>query len=397
MGSRRRAYVGRLACLTAIAAAAFALPAGAATGWTATPSPNPVGSHQTYLDSVACIKTAPVHCFSVGSYVSATGAVRTLVEQWNGTTWTVVSSPNRAGIASSLVGIACPTVSSCFAVGNSQATPTAPALTLIEHWAGPGHPWTIMPSPNAPQSTGNFLHGISCVGAQCFAVGNFTSGATLGSTLTEHLSGGVWKITASPNRAGAAVNNLAGVSCNASGTGLICAAVGTYSNRADGSVPLTLAERWNGGSWVYVASANHLGYKTTLNAVSCSSTTFCMAVGLWQHAPGASFSERWNGKAWTEVPVANHLGFTFSELNSVFCSGPTNCIAVGAWASGATTLTLVEQWNGAAWIPLASPSPAASNGAALTGVSCATGRCFAVGAFLSSAAGGQSVTLTEHN
>ena len=39
-------------------------------------------------------------------------------------------------------------------------------------------------------------------------------------------------------------------------------------------------------------------HSDALDAVSCTSAVFCMAVGVWQHAPGASLAEKWNGKSW---------------------------------------------------------------------------------------------------
>src|SRR5260221_10873675 len=79
------------------------IPAAAAPGWSIVANPKPAGAHQ-YLDGVSC--TGPVtafRCFAVGSYVTAQGTLATLIERWNGTQWAVVASPNRAGVANSLV------------------------------------------------------------------------------------------------------------------------------------------------------------------------------------------------------------------------------------------------------------------------------------------------------
>jgi hypothetical protein len=377
-----------------------AVPAAAAPGWSITPSPNPTGAPKSYLDGVSCTGPTSIHCFAVGSYVTTQGVVRTLIERWNGTSWTVVASPNRTGaLASALVGVSCVSATSCFAVGNSQATPTAPALTLIERWNGTA--WKIVPSPNKTGATGNFLHGVSCVGAnQCFAVGDYASASTAGSTLIERWNGTAWAITPSPNKPGALSNTLDGVSCFAVVSGMRCFAVGNWSNDVTGSPFYTLTERWNGTGWVIVASPNVSGqYKTALNAVSCRSTSFCMAVGVWQHAPGASVSERWNGTAWAIVPVSNPAGWTFSQLNSVSCASATSCVAVGSWSSGTNARrTLITQWNGTAWAVVASPNPSGSQGSSLAGISCVVAKCTAAGSYLKPVGGGiPSVTLTERN
>jgi hypothetical protein len=394
-----RARAGRLASLAVAGIVAFSVPAAAATGWSITPSPNPTGAQQTHLDAVSCFGTTNINCLAVGSYVTAQGAVRTLSEWWNGTSWRIVASPNRTGaIANTLVGLSCTSITSCFAVGNSQATPTSPALTLIERWNGLG--WTIMPSPNAPQATGNFLHGISCLGPNgCFAVGNYKSPATAGSTLIERWNGSNWAIVPSPNKQGAAVNTLAGVSCTTGSIGVRCFAVGRWSSSTANSSYFTLTERFNGTGWAVVASPNVGGqYKSALNAVSCTSATFCMAAGVWEHSPGASLSERWNGSTWTIAPVSNPAGWTFSRLSSVSCASATNCFAVGNWRSGSGPgLTLIVHWNGAGWTVVPSPNPSGSPSSALAGLSCVVARCTAVGSYLKPVVGLPAATLAERN
>lgn len=391
-----RARTWRFAAIAGAAVLATASPAQAATGWTITPSSNPSTAVQTYLDGVSCVGVTTLGCFAVGSYVSSVGTVRTLTERWNGTRWAGVTSPNRYGaIATALVDVSCTSASNCFAVGNSQATPTSPAVTLIERWNGSS--WKIVASPNAANATGSYLYAISCVGVRCFAVGNYTSANTAGSTLIESWNGTAWKVSPSPNHSGSAFNSLAGVSCNAVATGLTCFAVGTWSQTSDDSVPSTLTERWNGSSWVVIASPNVGGqYRSALTAVSCTSARSCMAVGYWQHMPGASLSEHWNGSVWTIVPVSNPTGWNFSQLNSVSCASSISCIGVGTWSKGtATGLTLVARWNGSAWAIPYSPNPSGSKSSSLNAVSCVGLKCSAAGSWLRPVGG--SASLTEHN
>ena len=393
-GARAR----RLVSLAVAIVVLNAVPAAAAPGWSITASPNPIGTQQTYLDAISCAGPAnAIRCFAVGSYITAAGTVRTLIERWNGTSWAIVASPNRPGaISNALVGVSCTSANSCFAVGNSLATVSSPAVTLVERWNGLG--WTIVASPNGPGATGSFLHAISCVGpSRCFAVGIYKSGATAGATLIERWTGTTWVISPSPNRAGSAFDTLDGVSCVPNGTGVSCFAVGNYSASPTGDVFYSLTERWGAGGWSVVPSPNVSGkYKTALDSVSCTSPTACMAVGVWQHAPGASVAEKWNGKTWTITPVQNFVGWTFSQLNSVSCLSASNCFAVGSWASGTPTQTLVAHWNGTAWIPIASPSPTGSLGSNLTGISCVAAKCLASGSARKPPTGA-SATLTERN
>jgi hypothetical protein len=57
-----------------------------------------------------------------------------LVEQWNGTTWSIVTSPNPSGSTQpTLAAVSCPSTTSCYAVGN-KPTPNGD-YTLIERYA----------------------------------------------------------------------------------------------------------------------------------------------------------------------------------------------------------------------------------------------------------------------
>jgi hypothetical protein len=75
-------------------------------------------------------------------------AEATLAEQWNGSSWATVSSPNPAGAQnSSLQSVACTQVTNCWAVGVWTTSPepgTEIEHVLIERWNGKD--WTIVAS-----------------------------------------------------------------------------------------------------------------------------------------------------------------------------------------------------------------------------------------------------------
>jgi len=138
-------------------------------------SPTLVGAN---MGPVSCSTTTS--CFAVGSY-SVAGVDRSLVEHWNGHTWSIMPSPNPTGsTGTDLSGVSCPTSTHCFAVGDSSYAVSHGVLvgtaekTLVESWNG--HSWSIMRSRNP--SPGGFretvLNGVSCHrNASCFAVGDF--------------------------------------------------------------------------------------------------------------------------------------------------------------------------------------------------------------------------------
>ena len=78
-------------------------------------SPN-VGTGNNYLFSVTAISANNI--WAVGYYVNSSNIDQTLIEQWNGTSWNVVQSPNVGTGNSLLNGVsAVPTTSQVWAVG----------------------------------------------------------------------------------------------------------------------------------------------------------------------------------------------------------------------------------------------------------------------------------------
>src|SRR6516162_4623506 len=75
--------------------ASASVPADAwASGWSVTPSPNPV-IPTGQLFWVSC--PAANSCMAVGTYTKASGAGVTLAEQWNGTAWRIQPVPSPTG------------------------------------------------------------------------------------------------------------------------------------------------------------------------------------------------------------------------------------------------------------------------------------------------------------
>ena len=348
--------------LVSTGAVGFAQPAGAA------------GTAPGYFVGVAC--PGATSCFAVGNYFAAQSNRRTLVEHWNGTSWSIMPSPNTTTAANSgtlFDGVACANTANCFAVGATQLA-TGSQRTLVERWNGTT--WSIVASPNPAGATRAELQSVSCPSiSSCVAVGH--SGAGTFRTLVEHWNGTKWSIVASPNPAGATNTSLFGVTCPSPSS---CFAVGNSDDPAHKAV----IEHWNGSAWSIMASPNVAGGTiTTLRAVACKSATRCFAVGEDEGGSATTtFVELWNGTRWSILSSPNPTDATESGLQSVTCSSSATCFSVGTagFDFSTTTKTLIERWNGTTWSILASPSPDPSAND-LTGVACASTKpCFAVGA-----------------
>jgi hypothetical protein len=157
-------------------------------------------------------------CWAVGYYSNGANA-RTLIEQYNGSAWAIVSSPNTAAAQDNyLTDVTCVNAADCWTVGESCVS-ISYCPTLIGHYNGSG--WAIVSSPD-PGSISNTLDGVTCVGAdECWAVGYQNSGVD--QTLVEHFDGSAWTVANSPNTSSGEYNDLQGVNCADAND---CAAVG---------------------------------------------------------------------------------------------------------------------------------------------------------------------------
>ena len=353
--------------------------------WTTVTSPN--ASENGGLSGVTCVSESD--CWAVGNYFTGTQR-QTLFERWTGTAWVIVNSPNKAPTRSNnvLSGVTCTSESDCWAVGyyyNGSAF-----VTLTERWDGTS--WAIVNSPNVSQN--NVLSGIACASASdCWAVGYYVNDTTFAyETLIERWNGTTWTIVSSPNSGTASpFNFLTGVTC---GSASECWAVGHFFN---GSVVVTLIERWNGTAWSIVSSPNTGPTQSnSLFGVTCTSASDCWAVGNYEGDSGAqTLIERWNGIAWSIATSPNTSPAQSNRLSSVTCPSPSNCWAVGNYESDSGALTLIERWNGATWSIVSSPNTAAPANNVLSGVTCASATdCWAVG-YYNDDAGGADQTLTE--
>ncbi|MDQ6744436.1 MAG: hypothetical protein M3Z27_00205 [Actinomycetota bacterium] len=175
----------------------------------------------------------------MGGFYDGTANV-TLGERWDGTSWTVQATQNPNGNrVSGLGGVSCTSATACTAAGESCDISEC-QNPLAESWDGTS--WTIQATPIPPNNNFSGLGRVSCTSATaCTAVGNGNNGVLL----AERWDGASWTIPSIPSPAGATSGNLEGVSCSAP---TACTAVGSYYDGAGDT--RTLAERWDGSTWI---------------------------------------------------------------------------------------------------------------------------------------------------
>jgi hypothetical protein len=348
----------------------ISLNGSSAPGWSIVTSPNDGTDKWNFLRDITCASAD--ECWAVGAHRNSSGFDQTLIEHWNGAAWSIVPSLNRSAQNSYLWAVTCPSQNECWAVGDYSNG--IAMQTQIEHWDGGS--WTIVFSPNM-NTQNNYLSGISCVGAdECWAVGSYDNG-TDHQTLIERWDGNSWSIIPSPNNS--QKSRLASVICISERD---CWAVG------GDLLGSALTEHWNGSSWSIVASPITSSYAILAN-ITCMSSSQCWAVGYYYAGYGDPLSltssqtliEQWDGASWSIVPSPSP-GTRYNQLGGIACSSTSDCWTVGQYgnSNGGGGGTLVEHWSGNSWSVVTSPSKGYSN---LGGVACTSAsQCWGVGQYL---------------
>ncbi|HSH39568.1 MAG TPA: hypothetical protein VK993_12355 [Chthoniobacterales bacterium] len=376
-------------------------PNEALAGWSLASTPNVISTTDNRLDNVTCLSATD--CWAVGSYAVGSNRFQALIERWDGTTWTVVPSPNTSPTRSNqLFGVACTSSTDCWAVGiSSDGTP---AQTLIMRWNG--SVWSVVTSPNKG-TRGNILREVTCTSStDCWAVGFYIDDSAVSSggfsTLIERWDGNSWSIVESPNyrdndnpAAVTVLSVLNSVTCTSASD---CWAVGWGKSFLLSIQSLTL--HWDGATWSFVPSPSAgppgSARNAELSSVTCVSAADCWAVGINYEAE-PEFSRtlvlRWNGSAWSAVPSPNLSRGNL--LNGVSCTSTSDCWAVGYHATNRPARTLTEHWDGTSWTIVPSADVSGKQLNILSSVSCLSGvDCWAVGY---SAEPGPSQTLAERH
>jgi len=352
---RRRILVGAVAVVVilALAGAGFALKEGMSTlRWS---SPLTVAPGNV-LYGVSC--SSPSFCAAVGDKVSGNKFVGGgTVVTYNGHRW---SSPLTVAPGNVLYGVSCSSPSSCVAVGAEDTGNKTIAGTVVTY---NGHHWS---SPQTVAS-GAVLGSVSCSSPSfCAAVGGKVSGNTFSTGTVVTYNGHHWS---SPQTVASGAF-LDGVSCSSPSS---CVAVGYehYEDMGNTSNTGTVLT-YNGHHW---SSPQTVAPGAVLGSVSCSSPSFCAAVGfkVSGNIESTGTVVTYNGHHWSS-PQTVASG---AVLHRVSCSFPSSCVAVGAEDTGNKSFAgTVVTYNGNRW---SSPQTVAPG--ALFGVSCSSpSSCVAVGA-----------------
>jgi hypothetical protein len=249
------------------------------------PEPEPpkaasAGGHPT-IERGRVVFRRWVRLFGVGILVGATGSVSSLIASAvavvpspAGTVWSIEHTPNAVAANGKLTANSCSSMSNCVAVGSfADSSGTSP---LTEVWSGTK--WRIVPAATPPGAADTVLDGVSCTApTACTAVGYATEHLGVQVTLAEFWNGTSWVSQDTPDPDGAVSSQLTSVSCDSAGS---CIAVG-FSHKRPPSADKTLAEEWNGTTWILLKTGHLAAAGSMFAAVSCPQANACIGVGRY--------------------------------------------------------------------------------------------------------------------
>jgi hypothetical protein len=96
------------------------------------PNPNPVPTKDTALYGIAAISANDIWAVGAGNY-STTSGTATLIEHWDGTSWTIVSSPNPGTAANALAAVTALSDGTVVAVGTQTNQGTDETPLIVEN------------------------------------------------------------------------------------------------------------------------------------------------------------------------------------------------------------------------------------------------------------------------
>jgi hypothetical protein len=271
-----------------------------------------------------------------------------LIENWNGSSWSVVPSPTSTVENTSLNAVAAISPSNVWAVGGNAGN------VLVEHFDGKS--WKVVNSPVFGSGVATADPSISADSANDIWV--------LDGTFL-HFDGTKWSSVASAIGT-RSVTALSPTNVWAVGT----VVGGTTGGRHPRPFGKAAIEHWDGTSWSIVTSPNpNPGGASTLQGIAAISANDIWAVGAIGATSGVpsefTLTEHWDGTSWSIIPSPSPAA-NQNQLFAVTALSDGTVVAVGHQEDANTDQPLILQNAASAPQAAAAPAPLAAS-AATTG------------------------------
>ena len=295
--------------------------------------------------------------WAVGNIGAAQKANQTLTEEFNGSAWSVVPSPN-VGTGNNALNSVSMIPGAGWAVGYAQVGGMYTPLAL--GWDGTQ--WSTASTGTFPGDA-LFTSVDTQADGSAWAAGFQRTAAGTRQTLIEQESGGTWTPVPSPNDGTATTDNSLTAIAGTQDTGLW--AVG-WRESPTGLLPLILRYDTTQPSptWVSVTGAGGFPappgtVDTVLTGVDVLSADDVWAVGYYfDGGVNQPLALHWDGSTWSYSPVPGA-----GLLRKVKALGPDNVWAAGTVYDGTLQeyQSLVEHFDGTSWTPVTSANAPAAD------------------------------------
>jgi hypothetical protein len=321
------------------------------TGWFVVPSPT-IGNYDNNLTAVSA--ASATDAWAVGAYYapSNTNILVSMAEHFDGKSWTEFPLSNIGPNQNTLLAVSELPSGHAWAAGFYINAEYA-QQTLIQHYDGKS--WSIVPSPS-PGARQNILYGIAAISdTDVWAVGGYQDASSVWHTLAEHYDGSAWSVSKTTLDAGAAGNQFYAV------TAVSTNSVYATGNQSGSGFPTqVLTEHYDGHTWSVLGTPSDTtatpvalgitGTDTLLNVVgdvenSVNPYTTLVATG----APGSL----------SILTNAPNSGAGENDLFGAATASDGSTWAAG-WAVTPSSLThfpLTLQGVNGQWSVVASPDP----------------------------------------
>jgi hypothetical protein len=303
------------------------------TMWTAFSAPMIKGDNNSFLQGVVAI--SPTLAWAAGNVTDGAHPGQ-VIEQWNGTKWSLFPSPKFGKKdQANVFAMTASSANDVWAIGNLVNLDTGRVSPLFEHWNGTA--WTA----TTGESNNEFLFGASADAANDAWVVGFNGSDNI-TTSAMRWDGANWKSVATPN-VGEGTNKLNAVLALAPNDAW---AVGFSTPVAppQHAATLTLIEHFDGASWVVVPSPNigpnSANESNRLLGLTANSANDIWAFGSYFAADGSGHQKllllHWDGTSWTiaSSPKPRKSGFPCDLLWAGVVPSPGNFWILGSVNDG---------------------------------------------------------------
>jgi hypothetical protein len=285
--------------------------------------------------------------YAGGDFTTAGGVAANYVAQWNGSSWSALSSGMWDNSPYTCVYALAVSGNTLYA-GGGFTTAGGVAANYVAQWNGSD--WSALGS-----GMNNGVYALAVSGNTLYAGGPFTTAGGVVATNVAQWNGNSWSALGSGMWNDSLYPYVNALAVLANGT----LYAGGYFTTAGGVAATNIAQ-WNGSSWSALGSGLGGGNNDfpEVSALAVSGNTL-YAAGLFTTAGGVAATNvaQWNGSSWSALGSGLGGGDGYiPQVSALAVSGNTLCVGGMFTTAGGLGATNIAQWIGSfSWSPVGVP------------------------------------------